>query len=116
VGGIAHVRNTSTPPVALEFQVSCGPEPVDDSDGSVRYELHGLFFKGARDPYGKPAPGGARRNMPWTVVPLVADAIRVLERNVKGPLLFPTNPPWTIDKKSAPVEMQRGLTGLAGLL
>ena len=60
-----------------------GAEPADDGTGSIRYELHGLFFKGARDPDGKPAPGGARREVPWTVVPPVADAVRVLERIVK---------------------------------
>lgn len=32
--------------------------------------------------------------MPWTVVPPVAEAVRVLERMVTGPMLFPTNPPW----------------------
>jgi hypothetical protein len=87
------------PGEALELEVGCCPGPVDDGDGSLRYELHGLFFKGARDPDGKPAPGGARRDMPWTVVPPVADAIRMLERIVKGPLLFPTKPPWTIDTR-----------------
>ena len=101
------------PGEALELEVGCCPEPVDDGDGSVRYELHGLFFKGARDADGKPAPGGARRDMPWTVVPPVADAIRVLERIVKGPLLFPTNPPWTIETRGRRRRTGEALTCLA---
>lgn len=82
------------PGEALELQVGCCPDPIDDGTGSIRYQLHGLFFKGARNPDGTPARGGVPREMPWTVVPPVADAIRVLERIVDGPLLFPTNPPW----------------------
>jgi hypothetical protein len=87
------------PGEALELEVGCCPEPADDGAGGIRHELHGLFFKGARDPDGNPAPGGARRDVPWTVVPPVADAVRVLERIVTGPLLFPANPPWTIDAR-----------------
>ena len=82
------------PGEALELQVGCCPDPIDDGTGSIRYQLHGLFFKGARNPDGTPARGGVSRKVPWTVVPPVADAVRVLERIVDGPLLFPTNPPW----------------------
>ena len=82
------------PGEALELQVGCCPDPIDDGTGSIRYQLHGLFFKGARNPDGTPARGGVAREVPWTVIPPVADAIRVLERIVDGPLLFPANPPW----------------------
>ena len=82
------------PGEALELQVGCCPDPIDDGTGSIRYQLHGLFFKGARNPDGTPARGGVSRKVPWTVVPPVADAVRVLERIVDGPMLFPTNPPW----------------------
>jgi hypothetical protein len=100
------------PGEALELQAGCCPEPADDGTGSIRYELHGLFFKGARDPDGKPAPGGTRREVPWTVVPPVADAVRVLERIVKGPLLFPTKPPWTIDTRGRRQRTGEALTCL----
>ncbi|TWP32700.1 integrase [Leekyejoonella antrihumi] len=83
------------PGEALELQVGCCPDPIDDGTGSIRYQLHGRFFKGARHPDGTPARGGVTREVPWTVVPPVADAVRVLERIVEGPLLFPTNPSWT---------------------
>ncbi|MDT2006894.1 integrase [Rhodococcus opacus] len=82
------------PGEALELQVGCCPDPIDDGTGSIRYQLHGLFFKGARTPDGTPARGGVPRELPWTVIPPVAEAVRVLERIVDGPLLFPTNPPW----------------------
>jgi integrase len=82
------------PGEALELQVGCCPDPIDDGTGSIRYQLHGLFFKGARNPDGTPARGGVAREVPWTVIPPVADAIRVLESIVDGPLLFPANPPW----------------------
>ncbi|MDV7091175.1 integrase, partial [Rhodococcus opacus] len=82
------------PGEALELQVGCCPDPIDDGTGSIRYQLHGLFFKGARTPDSTPARGGIPREMPWTVIPPVAEAVRVLERIVVGPLLFPTNPPW----------------------
>ncbi len=83
------------PGEVLELRAGCCPEPADDGTGAVRYELHGLFFKGARDPDGRPAPAGAERKVPWTVVPPVARAVRVLERIVEGPLLFPAKVPWT---------------------
>ncbi|WP_433709266.1 integrase [Nocardia sp. CA-084685] len=82
------------PGEALELQVGCCPDPIDNGTGSIRYQLHGLFFKGARNLDGTPARGGVARDMPWTVVPPVATAVRVLERMVDGPILFPTNPPW----------------------
>lgn len=87
------------PGEALELQVGCCPDPIDDGTGSIRYQLHGLFFKGARNPDGTPARGGVPREVPWTVIPPVADAVRVLERIVDGPMLFPTNPPWTINTR-----------------
>ncbi|MFD6394184.1 integrase [Nocardia sp. NPDC060259] len=82
------------PGEALELEVGCCPDPIDDGTGSVRYQLHGLFFKGARHPDGTPSRGGIPREVPWTVVPPVAAAVRVLEQIVDGPMLFPTNPPW----------------------
>lgn len=66
------------PGEALELQVGCCPDPIDDGTGSIRYQLHGLFFKGARNPDATPARGGMPREMPWTVVPPVAAAVRVL--------------------------------------
>lgn len=100
------------PGEALELQAGCCPEPADDGTGSIRYELHGLFFKNARDPDGKPAPGGAQRAIPWIVLPPVADAVRVLERIVRGPWLFPTNPPWTIDTRGRRQRTGQALTCL----
>jgi hypothetical protein len=82
------------PGEALELQVGCCPDPIDDGTGSIRYQLHGLFFKGARNPDRTPARSGVPREMPWTVVPPVAAAVGLLERIVDGPMLFPTNPPW----------------------
>ena len=83
------------PAEALELRAGCCPEPADDGAGALRYELHGLFFKGARNAEGRPAPAGAPRKVPWTVVPPVARAVRALERVVEGPLLFPADAPWT---------------------
>lgn len=64
----------------LELRVGCCPEPADDGEGSVRYEIYGNVFKGARDEDGKLVPGGKPRDLPWTVIPPVVHAIRVLER------------------------------------
>ncbi len=82
------------PGEALELQAGCCPDPIDDGTGSIRCQLRGLVFKGARNPDGTPARGGVPREVPWTVVPPVADAVRVLERIAGGLLLFPANPPW----------------------
>ncbi|PZT87690.1 MAG: integrase [Citromicrobium sp.] len=82
------------PGEALELRVGCCPEPGTDGTGPRGYQLHGNYFKGARDSDGKHVMGGLPRDVPWTVIPPVVRAVRVLERMADGPLLFPTKTAW----------------------
>lgn len=82
------------PGEALELRVGCCPEPGTDGTGPSGYQLHGNYFKGARDSDGKHVVGGLPRDMPWTVIPPVVRAVRVLERMAEGPLLFPATTAW----------------------
>ena len=100
--GIAHTRNKHLPPVGLELRAGCCPEPVDDGEGSVRYEIYGNVFKGARDDEGKLVPGGKPRDLPWTVIPPVVHAIRVLERLAGGIWLFPLKTSWNSSGSGPP--------------
>ncbi|MBF6302846.1 hypothetical protein IU459_35775 [Nocardia amamiensis] len=65
------------PGEALELQVGCCPEP-DDTDTAHRYAIHGNYFKHARDADDRAVVGGLPRETPWTVIPPVVRAIRVL--------------------------------------
>jgi integrase len=91
------------PGECLELQVGCCPDPPDDGSGVVRYEIFGNTFKGVRDEDGRSLPGGKARELPWTVIPPVVAAIRVLERIAEGRWLFPVNTSWNI----APSPRQR---------
>ena len=53
--------------------------------------MEGLYFKGAKDEDGNPVPEGTLRADPWVVVPLVAQAVAILERLHSSPLLFPAS-------------------------
>jgi hypothetical protein len=74
------------PGEALNLRVGCCPEPADDGDSSVRHEIRGNFYKGARGADGKIVPGGLPRQTQWTVILPVVHAIRVLERMAEGHL------------------------------
>ncbi|MFI6031578.1 hypothetical protein [Amycolatopsis magusensis] len=78
---------------ALELTVGCCRTRTDD-DGTVRYELHGKFFKGARDEDGTALPGGTQREHPWTTIAPVARAISVLERIAVSEFVFAADEPW----------------------
>ena len=82
------------PGEAFGLEAGCCRVRQDTQDGPVRYELHGNFFKGARDSDGKLLPEGARRELPWTTIQPVAHAINVLERIATTPYLFPAEQPW----------------------
>ena len=82
------------PGEALNLRVGCCPEPADDGDSSLRHEIRGNFYKGARDDGGKIVPGGLPRQTPWTVILPVVHAIRLLERMAEGYLLFPVKTAW----------------------
>jgi hypothetical protein len=73
------------PAEAFELEAGCCRVRQDTEDGPVRCELHGNFFKGARDSDGKLLPEGAPRTLPWTTIQPVAHAINVLERIATTP-------------------------------
>lgn len=82
------------PGEALNLRAGCCPEPADDGSSSVRHEIRGNFYKGARGEDEKIVPGGLPRQTPWTVILPVVHAIRVLERMAEGHLLFPVKTAW----------------------
>ena len=82
------------PGQVLNLRAGCCPEPADDGDSSVRHEIRGNFYKGARGEDEKIVPGGLPRETPWTVILPVVHAIRVLERMTDGHLLFPVKTAW----------------------
>ena len=84
------------PGEALELRVGCCPEPEADGTRHGGYRIHGNYFKGARDADGKHVVGGLPRETPWTVIPPVVRAVRVLERMTDGPLLFPARSAWAM--------------------
>src|SRR5260370_20637458 len=86
--------NNTLHPVVLNLRTGCCPEPADDGHSSIRYEIHGNFFKGARNDDGKAVTAGRARPTPWTVILPVVRAIRVLEQMAEGELLFPVRTPW----------------------
>jgi hypothetical protein len=49
------------PAELLHLQPGCCPAPADDGSGPVRYRLHGVKFKAARNDDGTPAPRGCLR-------------------------------------------------------
>ncbi|MFA4081352.1 integrase [Mycobacteroides salmoniphilum] len=79
----------------LTLEPGCCPEPADDGQSPTRCTIHGKHFKNARDHNGNHIATGLPREAPWTVIPPVMRAIRVLEQMVDGPYLFPANPSWT---------------------
>ncbi|MEU9840693.1 hypothetical protein AB0C69_15875 [Actinomadura sp. NPDC048032] len=81
----------------LALQVGCCPEPVPDDGGgtAVRYEIYGNVLKGVREEQGRRIPDGKPRDLPWTVIPPVVRAIRVLELITEGDALFPLKTTWT---------------------
>ena len=81
------------PGEAFELEVGCCHARTT-SDGATRHELHGKFFKGARDGDRTRLPHGAQREQPWTTIRPVARAVEVLERMAPGRYLFPAEEPW----------------------
>jgi hypothetical protein len=79
------------PAEILHLQPGCCPTP-DDGTGAIRYRLHGLKFKAARNDDGTPAPDGEPRQ--WTVIPPVCTAVGILEKLTATSHLFPLRPPW----------------------
>jgi hypothetical protein len=80
------------PTETLHLRTGCCPEPASEGTATVRYRLHGDYFKGATTPEGTPAPGGAPRQ--WTVIAPVHTAVRVLEQLTTAGFLFPLRPAW----------------------
>jgi hypothetical protein len=94
--GIAHVRNTCTPPVVLALRACCCPEPspAADADASAarRHLIRARHYKTAYDADGNHLSDGVLRPAPWVAVPQVVAAIRILEQQTAPTgLLFPTN-------------------------
>ena len=81
------------PGEAFELEVGCCRTRTTN-DGTIRYELHGKYFKGARDEVGTLLPDGAQREQPWTAIQPVARAIDVLERIAVSKFLFAADEPW----------------------
>jgi hypothetical protein len=79
----------------LSLQVGCSPAPDTAEGETVRAQIHGRFFKNARDQDGKHVADGLPRTIPWAVIPPVVRAVRVLERMSDGPDLFTPNPGWS---------------------
>jgi hypothetical protein len=66
------------------------PRTGGDGTGPVRYRLHGVKFKAARDGDETPAPDGEARQ--WTVIPSVRTAIGILEQLTLTGHLFSLRP------------------------
>lgn len=66
---------------------SCSPNT--NEDGSTHYLVTGQTFKAATDRRGNRIPEGKVREIPWTVISPVAEAIRVAELLHDQELLFP---------------------------
>jgi hypothetical protein len=81
------------PGEAFELEAGCC-RTTTSRDGAIRYELHGKFFKGARDEDGTLLHEGAQREQPWTTIQPVARAVEVLERIGVSPFLFAADEPW----------------------
>ncbi|WP_392756808.1 hypothetical protein [Streptomyces sp. LN590] len=58
-------------------------------DGTVRYRITGLHFKGVTDEDGNVRPRGEVRPEPWTVIEIVDRAVKVMEQLHDDRLLFP---------------------------
>jgi integrase len=82
------------PGEVLSLKVGCCPEPDPDSTAPARYAIYGNVLKGIRDEEGRCIPDGKPRDLPWTVIPPVVHAIRVLERIADGDDLFPVVTAW----------------------
>jgi hypothetical protein len=80
------------PAEILHLRPGSCPAPADDGTGPVRYRLHGVKFKAARNDDGTPAPDGQARQ--WTVIPPVHTAIGILEQLTATSHLFPLRPNW----------------------
>ena len=80
------------PAELLHLQPGSCPAPGDDGTGPVRYRLHGVKFKAARNDDGTPAPDGEAWQ--WTVIPPVHTAIGILEQLTATSHLFPLRPHW----------------------
>jgi len=78
--------------VVLSLKAGCCPEP--GADGPARYAIYGNALKGVRDEHERRIPDGKPRELPWTVIPPVVRAIRVLERIADGDDLFPVVTAW----------------------
>ncbi|RKM73927.1 hypothetical protein COO55_18910 [Rhodococcus opacus] len=78
----------------VNLRVGCCPEPGTDDPHPHGYQIHGNYFKDARDGDGKHVVGGLPRDTPWTAIAPVVRAVRVLERMADGPLLFPVKTAW----------------------
>lgn len=74
------------PGEVLNLERGCA---VHDSATGLDY-VHGRKFKGARGSDGAKLPEGEVRRIPWTVIPVVTQAITVLESLHSRRLLFPS--------------------------
>jgi len=80
------------PAELLHLQPGCCPAPVGNGTGPVRYRLHGIKFKAARNDDGTSAADGEARQ--WTVIPPVHTAIGILEQLTATSHLFPLQLHW----------------------
>ncbi|MFJ5817487.1 hypothetical protein ACIQGT_26845 [Streptomyces sp. NPDC093108] len=76
------------PEEVLHLERGCSSKEELD-DGSVRYRITGLHFKGVTDEDGNLLPRGEVRPEPWTVIEIVDRAVKVLEQLHDERLLFP---------------------------
>ncbi len=78
------------PGEVLGLRSGCCPDPEPGDAGRTgRHVIHGKTFKTATDEHGNHNSAGADRDVPWTAITPVVNAIRVLERMVPpGGLLF----------------------------
>jgi integrase len=79
----------------LGLKAGCCPEPGDDGQATVRYQIYGNVLKGVRDEHGRRVQDGRPRDLPWTVIMPVVRAIRVLEQLADGDDLFPASTAWS---------------------
>jgi len=89
------------PGEALELQVGCCPDPIDDGTGSIRYQLHGLFFKGARNPDGTPAAAASAAKCPGPSSPRSPQPSACSNASSTDPCCFPQTRPGSLASATA---------------
>ncbi|MFI7103124.1 hypothetical protein ACIBK8_27660 [Streptomyces sp. NPDC050161] len=98
------------PEEVLHLERGCSSkEEIEGEDGAVRHRISGLHFKGVTDKDGNTKPRGEVRPEPWTVIEVVALAVKVMEQLHDERLLFP----WSMTVRTwEPAERQLSAEGL----